>query len=262
MSALAPSGVLVPLYRQVSDRLLKSIMGGDFAPGQALPTEDALCAKFGVSRITVRKALDELVERQLVVRRRGVGTFVRDDDRSTRSVTLSGYIDEVLSPNRLVLVREATIRPPADVRQFAQLPEDARLKLFEGTNHLADGAPLVHLHYYFPPEIGARLTGQALCGPTQPIRLIEQRLGLQVDHAEQVVEPMTATGRLARHLRIPSGTAVLRAIRVYYDADRRPIEIFDAAYHPTHYRYTAKLYPRAGRSGAARLPKPRRSVAT
>jgi GntR family transcriptional regulator len=244
--ATAPSNVLVPLYRQVSEQLLKAIMGGEFAPGEALPTESELCARFGVSRITVRKALDELVERQLIIRRRGVGTFVRQSDQGTWSVTLTGLLEEVLSPNRLVVVREAVVRPPADVLEFAQLPTDTRLKLFEGTNHVADGAPLVHLHYFFPLPIGERLSAEALSGPTQPIRLVEQALGVQVDHAAQIIKPMIASLGIARHLRIAAGTAVLRAIRVYYDAQQRPIEIFDAAYHPENYRYAATLYPRAG----------------
>lgn len=235
-----------PLYRQIYEQLAAAIMSGEIAPGDALPTEEALCAMFSVSRITVRKALDELASRQLVVRRRGVGTFAVDARHSVRSVTLSGFIEEVLSPNRLTLVREESVRLPEAIADFAGARRDLPVRLFEGTNHLLDGSPLAHLRYYFPSEIAALLTGAALAGPLPPIKLIQQLTGTQVDHAEQLVEPMIATGRVARYLRIPRGSAVLRAIRVYYDAARRPLEIFDAAYHPANYRYTATLYPRAG----------------
>jgi GntR family transcriptional regulator len=247
VSPVEPSAALVPLYRQVSQKLLRAIMAGELKPGQAIPTEDALCAKFGVGRITVRRALDELVERHLVVRRQGVGTFVAEPHASSRSVTLTGFIEELLSPNRLVLIREAVVRPPAEVLAFAGLPDDTRLKLYEGTNHFADGSPLVHLHYYFPDRVATYLSADALTGPTPAIKLVEARLGLAVDHADQIVVPMIAGGRIARRLGVARGTAVLRAIRAYYDGEGRPIEIFDAAYHPTHYRYTARLYPRAGR---------------
>lgn len=253
MPDASASETLVPLYRQVSDSLRRAIMAGEVRPGEALPTEDALCASYGVSRITVRRALDELAERHLIVRRRGVGTFVADAKASTWSVTLTGFLEEVLSPNRLTLVRTATVRPAADVLDFARLPADTRLVLFEGTNHVADGGPLVHLHYYFPTWIGARLTGAMLSGSAHVIRVVERVGGVELDHAEQLVLPTIASGRIARQLRVRSGTPVLRAIRVYYDASQRPIEIFDGAYHPTNYRYTARLYPRAsGATHAAR----------
>jgi GntR family transcriptional regulator len=236
------------LYRQVSDRLLRTIMAGEIAPGSALPTEESLCSQFRVSRITVRRALDELVARHLVVRRRGIGTFVAESRQGARSVTLTGFIEEVLSPNRLEVHREATVRPPAEVSELAHLPLNTRLKLIEGTNHLVDGGPLVHLHYYFPLTIAQRLSSAALAGPMPPIQLVQRTLGVVIDHADQVVEPMIATGRVARCLKVPAGTAVLRAIRVYFDREQQPVEIFDAAYHPKHYRYMARLYPRAGRA--------------
>ena len=236
------TAALVPLYRQVSDRLVQSIVSGEYAEGQALPGEHALCARFGVSRITVRKALDELVERRLVVRRHGVGTFV-SQDRSTWSVTLTGVIDDVLTPSHLTILREAVTAPPADVLRFARLAPGTLMKLFEATNHV-DGVPLVHVRYHFPLPIAARLSAAALSGPMQAIRVVEKAIGRAVDRAEQVVEPMNARGAVARGLGVEPGTAVLRAIRVYTDTDQQPMEIFDAAYHPKHYRYTATLYPR------------------
>jgi DNA-binding GntR family transcriptional regulator len=246
MTAVIPSSSLVPLYRQVSEQLMAAIMGGQFAPGEALPTESALCAQYGVSRITVRKALDELVERQLIVRRHGVGTFVRESRQSNWSVKLTGLLEEVLAPHRLVVVREALARPPADLLELAQLPPGTKMALFEGTNYASDGSPLMHLCYYFPPHARG-LSASSLTGPTPPFRQAEQALGTAVDHARQVIEAAIADGRTSRYLRIPRGTPALRAIRVYHDAAGRPVELLQAIYHPTHYRLTATLYPGAGR---------------
>jgi DNA-binding GntR family transcriptional regulator len=104
--------------------------------------------------------------------------------------------------------------------------------------------PLVHIRYWFPLDVAKTLSAAALSGPTQAIKVVERASGRAVDRAEQVVEPLNARGEVARRLRVPPGTAVLRAIRVYYDTAQRPLEIFDAAYHPTQYRYTATLFPR------------------
>ncbi len=249
--AAAGTSSLVPLYRQVSDRLVNAIATGEYAEGQALPGEHALCEAFGVSRITVRKALDELVERRLVVRRHGVGTFVSKDRSSTWSVTLTGVIEDVLTPSQLTIVREAVAVPPPDVLRFAKLEAGTRMKLFEAANHV-DGVPLVHVRYHFPLPVAERLSAAALSGPMQAIKVVEQATGRAVDRAEQLVEPMNARGAIARSLDVAPGTAVLRAIRVYYDAEQQPMEILDAAYHPTHYRYTATLYPRLGRTSGPR----------
>src|SRR5690606_6120710 len=102
----------------------------------------------------------------------GVGTFVCDPPTAARSVTLTGFIEEMLSPNRLVIVREGSVRPPAHVAEFAKLAPDARLRLFEGTNHLAGGEPLVHLHYYYPTRFAKRLTAGMLSGATPPIKVL------------------------------------------------------------------------------------------
>jgi GntR family transcriptional regulator len=151
-----------------------------------------------------------------------------------------------LSPNRLVVMREAIVRPPAELLQHARFPDDARLHLFEGVNYVADDAPLAHLRYYFPPDIGRHVSAAGLAGPLPPIKYVERQANVQVHHADQIVIPAVATGLVARRLKLRPGTPVLRALRVYYDAAGRPLEMFDAHYHPTHYRYTATLYPRAG----------------
>lgn len=245
------SSSLVPLYRQVSDKLLDEIMSGKIAAGEAFPPEHALCAKFGVSRITVRKAFDELVARRIVVRRQGIGTFVNDANPSTWSVTLTGVLEDILTPHHLDLAKKSEVCPEPDVLAFARLPAKTRLSMFEGVNYAASGTPLVTLRYYFPAWVAKGLSAKALSGPKHAIKVVEEKAGCTVDYADQIVLPAIASGQVAKSLMIAKGTAVLRAIRVYYDTQSRPIEILDAAYHPMNYRYTARLYPRA-LTGAAR----------
>ena len=247
MTARLATQELVPLYRQVSEHLSKMILRGEFISGAALPSESSLCSQFAVSRITIRKALDELVTQGLVTRRRGVGTFVSEPDRIAWSVTLTGIIEDVISPTRMKIHGEKVAVPPADVLRFAGLPGGTRLKRFEGTNYADGRTPLLHAYYYFPEHVAKHLSAEALTGAVQAIIYVQQRIGILVDHAEQVVQPTNASTIVASRLHLPTGTAVLRATRVYYDADQRPVEIFEAFYHPVHYRYTATLYPRGNR---------------
>src|ERR1700759_473470 len=74
------TGAGVPLHRQLFLVLHDEILRGAMAPGDALPTEQALCDQFGVSRITVRRALADLAEQGYIERRQGVGSFVRQHD--------------------------------------------------------------------------------------------------------------------------------------------------------------------------------------
>ncbi|WP_316979564.1 GntR family transcriptional regulator [Shumkonia mesophila] len=240
-----PTGSLVPLYRQISDKLGDRIAAGEFKPGAPMPSEHALCKMFGVSRITVRRALDELVGRHLVVRRQGSGTFVSEDRHRHWSVTLTGVIEDVLMPYYFRVTREADIVPPADVLEFAEISERRRHKMIEGINYSSDGGPLVHIRYYFPPEVGSLLSADTLIKAKGAIHAVEAVSRRRIDHAKQVVEPIIADKALAAHLDVAEGTALLRITRIFYDSSLVPLELYQGAYHPTHYRYTAVLYPRS-----------------
>src|ERR1700742_1994934 len=83
----------VPLHRQLFLVLHDEIDRGVIAPGEALPTEQTLCDQFGVSRITVRRALADLAEQGYIERRQGVGSFVRQRDRSDEAPAGGSYMD-------------------------------------------------------------------------------------------------------------------------------------------------------------------------
>src|ERR1700744_5260399 len=89
------TGAGVPLHRQLFLVLHDEILRGAMAPGDALPTEQALCDQFGVSRITVRRALADLAEQGYIERRQGVGSFVREHAPSEPSSTGGSFMDEL-----------------------------------------------------------------------------------------------------------------------------------------------------------------------
>src|SRR6201992_3818779 len=89
------AGAGVPLHRQLFLVLHDEIARGALAPGEPLPTEQALCDQFGVSRITVRRALADLADAGLIERRQGVGSFVRDQPPSHRNQGGGSFMGEV-----------------------------------------------------------------------------------------------------------------------------------------------------------------------
>ncbi|WP_164225884.1 GntR family transcriptional regulator, partial [Stenotrophomonas maltophilia] len=74
--------------------LTRQIYDGAFAPGSLLPSDIKLCQQYGVSRITIRHAIDNLVSNNLVRRQQGVGTFVIGPDEAVKTASLIGYIDD------------------------------------------------------------------------------------------------------------------------------------------------------------------------
>jgi len=235
---------LAPLYRRVSRALETRIRNGDIPPGSALPSESQLCDNFGVSRITVRRALEELVQRRLVVRRRGVGTFVSTPHEYVKAVSLTGYIEDVVPLNRLKVLETSTASLPREVASMLGSPSVEAVQCVTAVNHLPEG-PLSFAKFFFPPESAALFSWSELEGPVSPIKLVEAKSRQTVHHAMQVVEAAIADKRVAKHLGIGVGTPILRIVRAYVSNSGALMEAVDALYHPTRYRFAATLVPRA-----------------
>src|SRR6476469_5397738 len=90
-SRAVPLSRSVPAYLQIEEQLADRIEAGEFSPGDALPTERELTRQLGVSRMTVRAAMDRLVQRDLIVRRQGSGTFVAEPKLRQDASKLRGF---------------------------------------------------------------------------------------------------------------------------------------------------------------------------
>lgn len=238
----------LPLYHQLEQDLLARIDGGEFQPGAPLPTEERICEQYGVSRITVRRALESLFAHGLIIRRRGVGSFVAERGRSVRSVHLSGSLDDFLTTAGALEVEVlslGSLEPPADVREALELSaEDREVMRLELTSSL-DGAPVIYSEIYFPVQAGIR---RADITPGLPvIRIVERKLNLHITLARQLIESQLAGPEAGRRLGLAPETPVLRIRRVYYTAGGRPVEVAILKHHPDRYQYEIELRSRSGR---------------
>lgn len=235
----------IPLYYQLEHHLRDRIEAGEFRRGSPFPTEERLCADYGVSRITVRRALDGLLAAGLISRRRGVRTFVVDPVEPVKSLTLVGSLDDIAAPaeklSHTVLSRRTEPASPLVARTLA----------------LADGAPVLRLEtivysageafaygeFFFPQDVAA-LLGDADVGGITPIALVERKLGQRIVRAQQSIDPALAEPVVAKALGVKRRAAVLRVVRTYYDDGGRPVETAVMRYHPERYRYTVQLVPK------------------
>ncbi len=223
------------------------IHANEFAPGSVLPTEERLCEEYGISRITVRRALDALTSQGLIIRRRGVGCFVAEQREGVRSVRLVGSLDEFLASAGALEVHYlslVTVDPPADVTQSLKLSAGEKVVRLE-LNSMLDAQPVAYLEIYLPVWAGQAVTREDVEAGMPTIRMIERKLNLRIARAEQLIEAGAAGEAAAAQLGLGAGDPVLRVTRIYYASDGRPVEAVYVRYHPERYRYAIEF--QAGR---------------
>lgn len=242
------------LYQQVSRDLLDRIAGEGLEKGAMLPSEAELCQQYGVSRITIRAAIAQLVERGLLVRRPGVGTFVTGRSNTAREFNLVGFLEE----GRLF-----TSEPVSN----EVLEADARLA---GLLDLAPGAPVRHIRTAVHREGEPLTVADGYSADTPEERLSEEdyrrpvasaiaigiRTRRRILRAEQSFEAVAASGEVARLLDLSEGTPVIRARRVYFTAKDRPVYYLEVQYHPSHYDFNVDLVLREGGADIGFIPGP------
>ena len=246
------------LHQQVTNDLLARLQSGGLQPGDAIPTETELCREYGVSRITVRRAVAELVARRLVTRRRGVGSFVTGRSADRREFHLVGFLDDKLEFDQQAI---------CNVVEHADERIASALGLEPGTpvRHIRavvhrDGEPFTVADVY-TADLPDRRVSELDFGTGVPAaQKMGQRLGQQISRAEQELDAMPADAVAAQHLGITVGTPIIQARRTYYSAGDKPVQYWTVRYHPDRYRFVVDLVPRAGTSAFIAVPE--RSLTT
>ena len=232
----------VPLYYQVAQVLEQAIENGDLTPGQRLDNEIALAESLGLSRPTMRRAIQYLVERGLLVRKRGVGTRVVHR-AVRRPIELTSLYDDLASEGRnprTEVLRLEEIPAPDNVAHALGVAEGSAVLALERIR-FADDEPLAVLRNYLPADL-VRLTPQALCetGLYQTMRAA----GIRFHLASQMIGARPATTAEARMLAEPRGASLLTMRRTAYDESGRVVEYGDHIYRASVYSFEFVLVSR------------------
>lgn len=231
-----------PRYVRIAEALRARIRAARGAEGQRLPSEHALCSQFGVSRMTVRQALDALRQEGLLSRHVGRGTFTTALP-AERRLRVIGSVEDMLA-----LGDETWFKPldkgvapaPADVARALKLRAGAPVLRVTGVRHGDDG-PFQHVTAYLPETIGRRVADQDLSS-TSVIGTVERHLGLAVTYIEQSIEAMRCPKSVAPLLAAPAGASILRFRRTYFTAGGDPVEHAVTFHWPERYPYTMMLF--------------------
>ncbi len=232
----------VPLYFQLSQQLESAIEKGRLAPGSLLGNEIELAGRLGLSRPTVRQAIQSLVDKGLLVRRRGVGTQVVHS-QVKRPLELSSLYDDLEAAGQ----RPAT-RVLLNTTEPATAEVAAALGIAEGTEvvvierlRLAHGEPMAHLSNRLPA--GLLKLDSAELEDTGLYRLM-RAAGITLHSARQAVGARAATADEGKQLGEPEGAPLLTMERTTFDDTGRAVEFGSHTYRASRYAFEFQLLVR------------------
>ncbi|BAX93564.1 GntR family transcriptional regulator [Mycobacterium shigaense] len=208
----------VPLHRQLYLVLHDEIDRGVLAPGKALPTEQTLCDQFGVSRITVRRALADLAEHGYIERRHGVGSFVRQHGPADESSPGRSYLEglrQTQFETEVDVVELEVRRPPRAIAEALEMSAEL-LHIVRVRRQRRTGEPLMVTDVWLPAALAGTLTDAALC--RSPLYELLSDAGVVIDRVRHEITAEIAGPRNAQLLDTAIGAALLRVNRLVFAA--------------------------------------------
>ena len=231
-----------PLYQQIKSLILNGLRLGEWKPGEAIPSEVELAARFRVSQGTVRKAIDELAAENLLLRRQGKGTFVATHaERQVQFRFLKLVPDSGLpgseGPAQRKIIECHRTRADADVARALQLRsgesvvQARRLLSFAGT-------PTILEDIWLPASPFKGLTAERLANYDGPMyELFETEFNVRMVRAEERIRAEPAKDGREKLLQVQAGTCLLSVERIAYTYKDAPMELRRGYYRTDTHHY-------------------------
>ena len=241
--ASGSSPTFSPLYQQIKALITQALQSGEWKPGEMIPSEVDLAARFKVSQGTVRKAIDELSAENLVVRRQGKGTFVathHEERAHFRFLRLMPDAGEAHNPdNKIIEVKR--LRAPADVARLLDMRSGDSV-IFIKRVQAFDGAPTIVEELWLPGAIFKGLTAERLVEYKGPMYgLFETEFGTHMIRAQEKLRAVSADDVSAHLLDVPVHTPLLSVERVSFTYGDKPVEVRRGLYVTDHHHYRNEL---------------------
>ncbi|WP_062308845.1 GntR family transcriptional regulator [Polynucleobacter sinensis] len=238
-----PIASFSPLYQQIKAMILASLQASEWLPGEAIPSEIELAARYAVSQGTVRKAIDELAAQNLLVRRQGKGTFVathQEEGWQYRFLRLEPDSGERLHLKNQFLACQ-NLKSAPHIAQLLKLKGGDPVIRIDRVQS-SGGKPIVFEEIWLPEGRFKGLTLDALNAWSGPMyAFYESEYATHMVRAEEKIKAINADQNLSEHLHIPVGTALLSVERVAFTYGNKPVEIRRARYDTTNQHYDNKL---------------------
>ncbi|MEP7330121.1 MAG: GntR family transcriptional regulator [Betaproteobacteria bacterium] len=231
----------MPRYYQVYTVVQQRLREGEWTAQAPMPTEQEFAASFGVSRVTIRKALSMLEEQRLITRHQGRGTFALPTPRRQSRANFGGFLENVVDFELNTKVRVlffAKIVLPEDIAAVLGCAAGARgLKIVRVRSD--SKSPFSHTTCYLPEPEADLVTEEALGNRT--VIAILGAAGVSTATAEQRLSAIVAGVEVGKLLKIEVGAPLISMTRLVRNDQDRPVEFIEALYRPDKYEYRVNL---------------------
>lgn len=231
----------LPLYYQLEEQIKKSIESEELQPGDALPSERELSENYQISRMTVRQAITNLVNKGYLYREKGKGTFVSSQKFEQNLQGLTSFTEDMkarnLVPGSKLLHFEIS---PAieEIKDWLSLEEEELIYKIKRLR-LANDEPIAVETSFLPVKLIPRLTPDILGNSLY--KYIEDELQLSIGHAAQTVEAAIVRDEDIKHLNVNKSVPVLLIQRETYLEDGTPLEIVKSSYRADRYKFKINI---------------------
>lgn len=237
--------ILLPLYYQIKHTIRNSISNKELSPGERIPSTYQLADRFKVNHLTVRQAIDELVQEGFLVSKRGLGTFVSDNKNliHSLSIEITGFMDEIfyeIQKAKTVSVVINEIPATSVVRESLALSPAEKTVIRIKRVRLLREQSFNYAVNYLPVNIGSKIIEEDLY--KKPLlQILEQDLKIQFTDSYQTIQASFADQEVSNQLNIPSGSPILFIERIIYTKKNKPVEILHASYRGDLFKYVVRL---------------------
>lgn len=235
MRVLYPN-VSRPLYEQLKASLKESIDSGLYQEGHPLPAERRLMEIYGVSRMTVRQAIGDLVEAGILQRKHGIGTFVVPKQMNTPVAKLYGLVEELILMGHDVSMEKlgsGVEDPTPDIARGLELNQGERVFYYERLIR-SDEKPLLVTRSHMHEQMANLFDAINVNIAKDVIHNHLERCGYQISHATQHVQAGTPTAEEAAHLQCDISCPALIILRTTYLKGGYPVIYSRHVYHHSH----------------------------
>jgi GntR family transcriptional regulator len=230
-----------PLYHQIFVILRDKIYRGEYQRDSFLPGEQEIATFFGVSRITAKRALDEIAAAGLAMREQGRGTRVCI---KPHSISVRGSVDGLVHSlhakgSSLVRLLEFDYVPvPADIAEKLGIPNGGEVQRATRIWY-AEAGPFNHLTTFVPAVLGRRWRREDL--ENKPLVSLLEGSGVTISRVEEAITATLADDATAASLEVAPGSALLKITRTVFGDREQAVEYLVALYPPDRYQYTVTL---------------------
>lgn len=243
MSSLPAIATFQPLYQQIKALITEALRAGEWRPGQAIPSEVELAARFGVSQGTVRKAVDALAAEHLLLRRQGKGTYVASHHEAPAAFRFLRIVADDGTPIEMdsTVLACRRLRAPGEVaRALEQRTGEQAVQVQRRLS--IGGRPLVFEELWLPGSRFRGLSAERLADYKGPMyALFEAEFDTRMIRASERLRSVAAEGAAASALGVARGTPLLLVDRRSYTYQDRPVEVRRGWYLTRGHHYADEL---------------------